>query len=135
MIELPVDSELSLCGVFLHAATQLGSREKGTAKECTQKGVGIWKSGAGIIVTRQWELSESGGKTSELQGRESARDENKAHWCLAGDSVDLPFYYFILQAHNGAQASLKLTALLPHPLESANNYYKQGQRRSRWLIG
>ena len=46
MTELPVDSELSLCGVFLHAATQLGSREKGTAakhgfcKKCNLKGHG-----------------------------------------------------------------------------------------------
>jgi hypothetical protein len=27
-IELPADSELSLCGVFLHSVTQLGSRKK-----------------------------------------------------------------------------------------------------------
>ena len=62
-IELPVDSELSLCGVFLHATTQLGSREKGMAtkyefvRSTPQKAVGIWKNGAGIAVTHQWKLS------------------------------------------------------------------------------
>lgn len=30
---LPVDSKLSLWGVFLHTVTQLGSREKGMAAE------------------------------------------------------------------------------------------------------
>lgn len=56
-IELPVDSELSLCGVFLHAATQLGSREKGMvakhgfARSISQKAVGNWKHGAGMVMT------------------------------------------------------------------------------------
>ena len=54
-IELPVDSELSFCGVFLRAATQLSSREKsraakrGFARSASQKAVGIWKHGAGIL--------------------------------------------------------------------------------------
>ena len=46
-IESPIDSELSLCGVFLHVVTQLGSREKGMAAKhgfarsaCTPKGCG-----------------------------------------------------------------------------------------------
>ena len=57
MIELPVESELSLCDVFLHAVTQLGSREKGMAAKCGsvrstyQKAVGIWKCGAGVVAT------------------------------------------------------------------------------------
>ena len=56
-------NELSLYGVFLHAATQLGSRDKGTVTKCrfarsaTQKDVGIWKCGH----DPPWELSEPGG--------------------------------------------------------------------------
>jgi hypothetical protein len=33
-IELLADSELSLCGVFLLRATQLGSKEKGMTAKC-----------------------------------------------------------------------------------------------------
>jgi len=57
-VELPVDSKLSLCGVFLHAVTQLGSREKGTAakrgfaRSAAQLAVEIWKHGVGVAVTR-----------------------------------------------------------------------------------
>ena len=66
-------------------AAQLSSREKGTvakhgfARSAPQKAMGIWKSGAGVVVT-QWELSESCGKISELHVREFAKDENKAGW-------------------------------------------------------
>ena len=35
-------------------------------KKCTPKAMGIWKSGAGVVVTCQWELSELGGKILEL---------------------------------------------------------------------
>jgi hypothetical protein len=97
VIELPVDSEVSLCGIFLHAAAQLGSREKGTvakhgfARSTQPKAVGIWKRGAGVVVTLQWELSKPSCTLSELQVRESAKDENKACWCLAGSSVDYIF--------------------------------------------
>ena len=92
-IELPVESELRLCGVFLQAAAQPGSREKSTAathgfaRSAPQKAVGIWKCGAGVVVTCQWELSLLGGKISELWVRESSRDENMARWYLASDSV------------------------------------------------
>jgi hypothetical protein len=34
LVVAPIISELSLCGVFLHTAVQLGSREKGTAAKC-----------------------------------------------------------------------------------------------------
>lgn len=60
--ELPVDSELSLCGVFLHVATQLGSREKGTVAKCglarstPQKAVGIWRAGWSDFGTENHEM-------------------------------------------------------------------------------
>ena len=47
MIKLPVVSERSLC-VFLHAATQLGSGEKGTVA----KAMGNVKHGVGVVTTR-----------------------------------------------------------------------------------
>jgi hypothetical protein len=40
-----------------------------------------------MVVTRQWEPSESGGEISELRIRELAKDENKAHRSLAGGIV------------------------------------------------
>ena len=46
--------------------------------------MGIWTS---MVVTRQWEPSESGGEISELRIRELAKDENKAHRSLAGGIV------------------------------------------------
>ena len=55
--ELPVDSELSLCGVSLYTVTQLGSREKSMeakhefARSAPQKAAGIWNHGAGVVVT------------------------------------------------------------------------------------
>ena len=54
-------SELSLCDVFHHAVVQLGSREKSTAAKhgfarCVQA-VGVLKHGAGVVATRQWELT------------------------------------------------------------------------------
>ena len=91
--ELPVDSELSLSDVVLPKVTQLGVREKGTvakpgfARSAPQNAGGIGKSGAGVVVTCQWELSLLGGKISELWVRESSRDENMARWYLASDSV------------------------------------------------
>jgi hypothetical protein len=57
-------------------AIQLGSREKGMeakhgfARSTPQKAMGIWKRGAGVAMTHQWELSELGGKISELPFRE-----------------------------------------------------------------
>ena len=51
-----IDSELSLCGVFLHAAARLGSREKGMAakhefaRSAPQKAEQILKSGADMIA-------------------------------------------------------------------------------------
>jgi hypothetical protein len=50
-IELPGNSKPRLFGVFLYAATQQGSREKGTmakhgfARSAPQKAVGIWNHG------------------------------------------------------------------------------------------
>ena len=40
LIELLVDSELSLWGVFLQVETGLSSRQKGTEVKCTPKGSG-----------------------------------------------------------------------------------------------
>ena len=76
--ELPAGSELSLYGVFFHVATQLGSKEKGRGKawgckKYTPKAVEIWKCGAGVIATRQSELSELDGEISELRVRVSTR--------------------------------------------------------------
>jgi hypothetical protein len=87
-----IDSELSLCGVFLHAAVQAGSREKGTAAKCgfarsaLQKATGILKYGAGVVTTCQRKLSKLGGEISEYWVREAPQDENKtaiACQCLA----------------------------------------------------
>lgn len=50
-IELTVDSELRLCGVFLHSVTQLGSREKRYGGEANQPAAGIWKCKAGVAAT------------------------------------------------------------------------------------
>ena len=72
MLHPAVDSELNLCGVFLHAGAQLGSREKGMvakhgfARSVPQKAVGILKNRVGVVVTHQWELSKLGGEISEL---------------------------------------------------------------------
>lgn len=61
-IELSIVSKLSLCGVFLHAAAQLGPREKGMAAKhgfarcVSEKAMGVLKHGAGVVVTGQWEL-------------------------------------------------------------------------------
>lgn len=64
--ELPVDPELSVCGVFLHVVTQ---RERYSVKvwvykKCTPKGHG--KHGAGVVTTCKWELSILGGEILEL---------------------------------------------------------------------
>ena len=81
-VELHVNSELILCGVFLLAAIQLGSREKGTVANCgiasaPQKAVGIWRHGADVVATRQWEeLSELGGEILELRVRVSPRQNS-----------------------------------------------------------
>ena len=88
---LPTDPKLSMCGVFLYVVTQLGSTVKGTvakhgfARSAPQKAVGIWKRGASMVVTCQWELSELGGEISELWVRESAemRTGQPASRCLA----------------------------------------------------
>jgi hypothetical protein len=42
----------------------------GFARSTPQKAMGIWKRGAGVAMTHQWELSELGGKISELPFRE-----------------------------------------------------------------
>jgi hypothetical protein len=74
-----IHPELSLCG----GSTGFQRESLGLQEVTLQKAVGIWKPGAGMVVVCQWELSESGGETSELQVREFAQDENKAHHCLA----------------------------------------------------
>ena len=61
MIELPINSELSLCDVFLQAVTQPGSREKSTAAKR-----GILKHGSGVVATCQWGFSKLGGEILEL---------------------------------------------------------------------
>ena len=71
--ELPVDSELSLCGVFLHAATQLGSREKGTVAKRGPKGLRNLKAWGWHGNGPPWELNKLGGEISELRVRESAK--------------------------------------------------------------
>ena len=77
--ELPVDSELSLCGVSLYTVTQLGSREKSMeakhefARSAPQKAAGIWNHGAGVVVTSQWEHSDLGGEISYCWVRESIK--------------------------------------------------------------
>ena len=77
MIGLPVDSKLSLCGVFLHWVTQLSFREKGTAakhgfaRSAPPKGCENLEHGAGVVATFQWELRELGGEISEFRIRES----------------------------------------------------------------
>jgi hypothetical protein len=59
---LPVNSELSLCGVFLQAVKQLGSREKATEAKCEfircapQKDIEIWKCAAGVATTHHVNL-------------------------------------------------------------------------------
>ena len=60
---MPVDSKLRLCGVFLHEATQLGSRERYGGR-ASQPATGIWKHGGlgeGGGGGRPWELREPGG--------------------------------------------------------------------------
>ena len=80
--ELPVDSELSLSDVFLPKVTQLGVREKGTvakpgfARSAPQNAGGIGKSGAGVVVTCQWELV-SWVKRFRSSESESPQDENR----------------------------------------------------------
>jgi hypothetical protein len=55
-------SELSLCGVFLHMAAWLGSREKGMLAKCgfaccaPQKAMGVLKDGAGVVETQHGNL-------------------------------------------------------------------------------
>jgi hypothetical protein len=64
---VPIDSELGLCGVFLHVVAWLGSREIGTvtklgfARSVPLKALGILRHGAGVAMTHQWELSKLGG--------------------------------------------------------------------------
>jgi hypothetical protein len=82
LVPVPSDSYLltlnCLCGVFLHAVTQLDSREKGTvtkhgfARTAPQKTKGIWMCGAGMVVICPWELSKVGGEFSDHCVRESA---------------------------------------------------------------
>ena len=48
----------------------------GFARSTPQEAVGIWKHGAGVVVTHQWELYKLGGEISELRVRESPRGEN-----------------------------------------------------------
>lgn len=68
-----------MCGVFLHAAAQLGSRETGRAAErgfarsARQKAVRILKCGVGVVMTCQWELRELVGEISELRVRVETR--------------------------------------------------------------
>lgn len=83
-------------------AAPLASREKdmaakhGFARSALQKAVGIWKHGAGVIVTHQGDLNELSGKISDLWFRDFTKDENKVHQCLATVNVDCIFKYFTL---------------------------------------
>lgn len=54
---LPADYKLRLCGVFLHMATQLGSRERNGGR-ATQPAMGIWNHGACMAMTRHGNLVE-----------------------------------------------------------------------------
>ena len=115
-----IDSELSLCGVFLYAVAWLGSREKGIAaahcrfpRSAPQKAMGVLKHEAGVVATCQWELSKLGGEILELWVRKSPQDANSlaiAHQCLAGQPVgafppiawiyyDYDYYYSTTTAH------------------------------------
>ena len=89
VIELPVNSELSLCCVLLHVVPQLGSREKGAVAKhgfAPQKAMGIWKRGTGVVATCQWELSKLGWEISEfrVRVRESPKEQASALPALAG---------------------------------------------------
>jgi hypothetical protein len=49
--------------------------------------MGVLKHEAGMVVTRQWELSELDGEILKLWVRESPQDKNRpviAHQCMAG---------------------------------------------------
>jgi hypothetical protein len=59
----------------------------GFARSAPQKAMGILKHEAGVVVTGQWELRESGGKMV----REFPKDENKTQQCLARDSIKIFF--------------------------------------------
>lgn len=78
-IMVPVDSELSLCGVFLPVATRLGSRETGNGgrvwvcEKCTSKSRGNLEAWGWRGSDPPWELSEPGGEILELWVRKSAR--------------------------------------------------------------
>jgi hypothetical protein len=67
-----IDSEPSLCGVFFHMMALLGSRETSMAAKhgfalcAPQKAMGVLKHEAGMVVTRQWELSELDGEILKL---------------------------------------------------------------------
>ena len=61
-IELPVDSELSLCGAFLHARLswvpeRSTEAKHGFARSAPQKAMGIWKRGAGMATTHHGNLA------------------------------------------------------------------------------
>lgn len=61
--------------------------KSGFTRCAPQRPWGDLKHGVDMVVTRQWEPSESGGEISELRIRELAKDENKAHRSLAGGIV------------------------------------------------
>jgi hypothetical protein len=85
--------------------TQLGSREKDLAAKCgfarstPQKAMGIWKRGAGVVMTHQWELIELGGEISEPRVRESAKMRTKPTGVLPVIAwiAFFIYYYFTLQ--------------------------------------
>ena len=67
------DSKLNLCGVFLHAATQLNSREKGTVAKHRFARAHLkkpWEFESWHGSDLSWELSELGEEISKLQVRE-----------------------------------------------------------------
>ena len=77
-----------MCGIFLHTADRLASREKGTAvkhglaRNAPQKALGILKHGAGVVASASW--------VERFQRSESPQDSNRqaiACQCLAGQPI------------------------------------------------
>jgi hypothetical protein len=73
---------------------QLGSRKKVWQQSmCLEEVIPkwLWECGAGMVVTRQWEITKSGGVISEHLVKEFTKDENKTSCCLARASIDWIF--------------------------------------------
>ena len=85
VILLLFDSKLKLCGVFLHAVTQLSSIEK-VQWQGTPASLGNLKCGAGMARIHHGSLANSV-ERFQSSGTESLQTM-RTDWCLAGDSVD-----------------------------------------------